>query len=152
VRLAPWQPEKFQPSHATAFDVGGAARLIGYDLDKTTARAGETLRLTLYWQVAARLDKDYTVFVHLLDVENRVVGQRDSQPLNGDYPTSFWRAGEIVQDVYEVPIDAQAKPGRHTLEVGMYLLATGERLPVLDAQGQPVADRRILLQPQIEIR
>jgi hypothetical protein len=70
-----------------------------------------------------------------------MTGQRDNQPVGGAYPTSLWLTGEVITDVYEIPVRASAAPGEHRLEVGMYVAETGARLPVGGA-----TDDAILLQ------
>jgi hypothetical protein len=95
------------------------------------------------------MERDYTVFTHLLGPYNPLTtgplwGGHDSRPGGGTYPTTVWEAGEIVIDEYEIPIQADAPPGEYRLEVGMYHLATMERLPVLDDSGA-VQDGRIPL-------
>jgi hypothetical protein len=42
-----------------------------------------------------------------------------------------------------LPVPPGVPPGRYWVQVGLYSLATGERLPVLEA-GEPVADRLLL--------
>ncbi|MEJ2210344.1 MAG: glycosyltransferase family 39 protein, partial [Anaerolineae bacterium] len=53
------------PGHPAAAEWAGAARLLGYSLGSEEVAPGETVNVTLYWQVLAPLDEDYTVFVHL---------------------------------------------------------------------------------------
>jgi len=45
-------------------------------------------------------------------------------------PTDRWTVGQVVSDNYALVVSEEAQPGPHTLEVGMYLLSTMERLPV----------------------
>ena len=95
------------------------------------------------------MEEDYTVFTHLLGSYNPLTngppwGGHDTRPGGGTYPTTVWEAGEIVIDEYGIPIQADAPPGEYQLEVGMYHLATMEKLPVLDDSGA-VRDDRILL-------
>jgi hypothetical protein len=75
---------------------------------------------------------------------NRLWGQQDSIPGQGDYPTTGWAVGEVVADRYTVALQADAPPGDYVLEIGLYDATTGERLPVLDAAGRPQDDRIIL--------
>ena len=110
---------------------------------------GDTITLTLYWRALVETDESYTVFTHLLAPDGSMAGQKDSRPVGGTYPTSLWWAGEVVVDVYEMPIRADAVPGEHRLEVGMYVAETGTRLPVYDEQGRTragIPDDSILLQ------
>jgi len=119
--------------------------LLGYDLDHSTARPGDIIHLTLYWQALAEMETSYTVFVHLLDAQSRTWGQKDNAPVKGTHPTTSWLPGEVVIDEYEIVVDAVAPAGKYQIEVGMYDLATMLRLPANDEQGNPLPDDRILL-------
>jgi mannosyltransferase len=130
--------------HTVAASLGNEALLVGYSLSAGEIKAGETLMLTLYWQALAEMEKRYTVFVHLLDADNRIVAQMDSEPLGGTHPTTEWQFGEIVRDNYGLLIAPHTPPGEYLLEVGMYYLPTLERLPVLDASGNVKDDRVVL--------
>jgi len=77
----------------------------------------------------------YTVFVHLINKENRIWGQRDSVPGNGTLPTTGWVEAEIIADEYELTVKPDAPPGEYLIEVGMYDAQTSHRLPVLGSQG-----------------
>jgi len=136
--------EPFSPQHLVEADLGNVAKLWGYDVDTKIAKAGDTLHLVLYWIAQEGLEEDYTVFTHLIDNVGGIWGQRDNQPVNGFYPTSFWDEEDVVRDEYELTIDPDAPPGRYQIEVGMYVLATGRRLPVMDENG-PVEGDRVLL-------
>ncbi len=131
--------------HPLRRDLGGRVALLGYALNTDRLAPGETLLLTLYWQTLTPMDRRYTVFTHLLDAANRIRGQMDSEPLGGSLPTNLWTVGQVIQDNYALTVDADAAPGPHLLEAGMYLLATGERLPVYDpASGESLGDRVVL--------
>jgi len=89
--------------------------------------------------------RPYTVFTHLLDARGEMRGQQDNMPQQGQLPTTCWQSGEFVTDVYDIPLAEDAPPGEYTVEVGMYYLPTGERLPVSGVPGQP--PDRLLLGP-----
>ena len=108
--------------------LGQRVELLGYDLSAETALPGETVTLTLYWRALAEMSEDYTVFVHLLGPDGAIAGQHDGQPVWATYPTSLWMAGEVVVDVHEIAIRADAAPGTGWIEVGMYVADTGTRL------------------------
>ena len=125
---------------------GEVVSLLGYDLKTDEIAPGDVLHLTLYWQAQQQMDVSYTVFVHLLDAQNRIWGQRDSAPDRGQYPTTGWLEGEVVADEYEIPVDPAAPSGECLIEVGLYDAAQAgyPRLPVLDEQGQVIGDRVLL--------
>lgn len=132
--------------------LGEGIELLGYSIEdpQRPRRPGETLNVTLRWRAEGAVKEDYTVFLHLLDAQEQVWGQRDSQPGSGFAPTSSWQPGEVLDDRYGVPVAADAPAGEYRLELGMYLLATGERLPVLDAAGNPV-DTRVILPVTVQV-
>jgi len=131
--------------------LGEHIRLLGYDLSQTVAEPGGTVELTLYWQAAEPVQTRYKVFTHLLGqtynpaTGNLLWGQQDNEPVNGQLPTTAWVPGAIIADHYYIPVAADTPPGQYHIEVGMYGLVDGARLPVL-ANGA-VAGDRILLQP-----
>jgi hypothetical protein len=126
------------------FDFEGRIALVGYDLDRRTARPGETIHLTLYWQALAEMEEDYTVFTHVLGEEDRLWAQMDSQPQGGAAPTSSWQIGQVIEDHYDLTIKPDTPPDVYDIEVGLYLAATGRRLGVLDEGGR-LQDNRVLL-------
>jgi len=115
--------------------LGDSVRLEGYAI--TQSADPPTLDLTLFWTPLAPMETDYTVFVHLRDATGATVAQRDAQPLDGDYPTSRWRVGEVVIDPHRVELPSDLPPGEYQLRVGLYRLETLERLPVAnDTSGE----------------
>jgi mannosyltransferase len=121
--------------HWLSANLRGQVEFLGYDLDPNELRTGEAIHLTLYWRALDEMEVSYTVFVHLLDRENRIWGQRDSVPGNGTLPTMGWVKGEIIVDEYEFTVMPDAPPGEYLIEVGMYDAQTSHRLPVLGSQG-----------------
>ena len=128
------------PSHELGVNLGDQVLLLGHDGVPRSVEAGQTIHLTVHWQALADVDHDYTAFVHLVDGHGRIVAQHDGQPVQGFYPTSFWDVGDTVQDHLDVAVDSSVPAGEYRLVAGMYLLGTGERLPVLDDAGQVVGD------------
>ncbi len=144
ILVEPLELSAYQTTHPTAFNLGDKVHLLGYDLTPTLVRPGGTLHLTLYWETMGQMEENYTVFTHLIDESSHIWGQMDHPPLEGTYPTSSWQVGEVIRDEYEIPIDLLTPRGDYLIEVGIYLLTTGERLPLLDEEGQAV-DTRIVL-------
>ena len=126
---------------------GDVVQLLGY---KLTGQATQ-FTLTLYWQAKTPDRVDYTVFVHVLDETGQLVTGQDNQPVNGNYPTGIWEPGEIVADQYT--FDTSDIPlGEYQIEIGMYVLETGERLPVYMPDGTEEPARRLILATPVEVR
>jgi hypothetical protein len=132
-------------------DLGESIGLLGYDIvradgqTETTPAAlkGENLTLRLFWQAKTWITTDYTVFVHLVGPDGQIVAQHDQQPLGGFYPTSAWRRGETIVDEYGLSLPPDLPAGEYQVRTGMYILATGERLPVRLSE-QPDGDFLVL--------
>jgi len=57
------------------------------------------------------------------------VRQESGQPpLDGWFPTSWWPAGEWIQDEHSFALPATVPPGAYHLVAGLYNPATGDRL------------------------
>jgi 4-amino-4-deoxy-L-arabinose transferase-like glycosyltransferase len=94
------------------------------------AQAGDTIAVTLYWKVVAPMQKDYSFFVHLLDVGDLLIGQRDTYLGLGLRPTTQLSVGDIVRETYRIKInDTAIGPSQPEIRVGVYDFATGQRLP-----------------------
>jgi len=118
--------------------------LLSIDVPEKQLAPGGELALTLTWQGLASMDEDYTVFVQVLDENDRIMGQVDAWPQQGTFPTSSWTPGGIVEDPYLVRLAQDLPPGQYKLYVGWYLLATARRLQVIDQNGQPVDDKVVV--------
>jgi len=137
------------PPHATPLsaDFGGQARLLGYELPEGSVQPGEALHLTLYWQALVDVDRDYSVFVHLVDDDGLIAAQRDSYPAGGNAITSHWPVGAVIPDrhVIQIPSIAPA-PSQTRLLVGLYDYDSGARLPTADG-GDSVTLGTVFLLP-----
>lgn len=118
-------------------------------LKHTSLAPGGTLELSVEWGCLQAMDVDYTLFVQLLAPDGTLKGQIDVWPRNGTHPTSAWQTGESVEDTYTVLLNADAPPGAYRVAVGWYLLQTMQRLSVLDAEGQAVADHVLVGSVQV---
>ena len=126
------------PAMPLAADFGTQLRLLGYDLD-CQAGAG-TCTLTLQWQGLAPMERDYTVFVHLLDGDGTIVAQSDAPPGDPFFPTSIWLPGDRVSDSHRLDLPADVVASEYALLVGVYHQPSGERLAASDDQGEPLGD------------
>lgn len=117
-----------RPSRLTAARLADEIALLGYDI--SAAEPGSELTLTLFWSALRVPERDYTVFVQLLDGEGRVVGQSDIYPMNGGFPTSKMVPGLAIKDRHTLSLAGSVKPGSYQLIAGMYRLDNLARLPV----------------------
>ena len=94
----------------------------------THVAEAEEVRLTLWWEALARLEADYTVFVHMVDGDGQLISDGDGPPVWGGFPTRMWRPGDGVTDEHIVPIPSGLGAGEYTIRVGWYDPVTSARL------------------------
>ncbi|MHB1317827.1 MAG: hypothetical protein ACYCYF_04315, partial [Anaerolineae bacterium] len=141
IRLVEYEVPSSADGEWTTVDArfGDRIRLLGYRLAPAQLQGGTTLQLTLDWELLAPVQTRYTVFAQVLDAQQRIVGQNDSEPGGGGQPTTSWVPGQTVRDNRGIPIQASTPAGNYTLLVGLYDAATGKRLPVT-LGGDPAGD------------
>jgi hypothetical protein len=90
-------------------------QLISADIQPTS---NDQMTVTLYWQsLVDRPQIDATLFVHLLDADRAIISQSDIRPMNGQYPTFIWDAGETVSTEHTLTLQ---NSDNLKLVVGMY--------------------------------
>jgi len=141
----PQAPAEGGPEVAVDFRLGEQIQLKQVRLSAETVAPGNNLVVALLWESDGEITTDYTVFCHVLSANRELVAQRDGPPIYGTRPTSTWRAGEAIEDSYEIFLPGDVAPGEYELSVGMYDPRSMARLPALNAAGERLPDDRILL-------
>jgi hypothetical protein len=148
VQLAAGESLTLTVSGGTTVTLGvNLADLISLDaanLPLDQVRPGEEFNVRLLWEAQNRIKTPYTVFLHLVDANGRIVSQIDREPV---LPTTSWPISMTIDDPYTLAVPLEAAPGMYQLLAGLY--PTGDpanRLSVVDA-GQTSADNndRILI-------
>jgi 4-amino-4-deoxy-L-arabinose transferase-like glycosyltransferase len=100
------------------------------------------------WQVIQPLDRDWSLFVHLVTPDGVIIGQRDVYPGQGKLATSDLQPGRAWINPLAVWVPAAAyAPMLLDVNIGWYHMLTGERLQVQDA-GQTYQVGRVMLVPR----
>ncbi|MDY6878415.1 MAG: hypothetical protein SWK90_19730, partial [Chloroflexota bacterium] len=99
----------------------------------------QMLHLYLEWHALQDLDRDYKLFVHLLDNKGQLLRQSDVMPHDWAAPTSAWRKDQVLSDL--VTLDTYGLPtGTYTLSMGLYETVSQERLPLRLPDGSLAPD------------
>ena len=107
--------------------------MCGYSLDRTHFHAGDSLRITLYWQAGEPPAEAAESFVQLLgttfnpQTNNPLWGQRNKQ-LPADHLLTQWTPGKLYRDDYEFQTAPHTPAGDYQLEIGWRLPSTDQRL------------------------
>jgi hypothetical protein len=99
--------------------MGAAVTLEGYTVRPAAAPAAGVV-VSLYWRALRSDLPDYFVYVRAVDPTDQVRARADSPPVMGFWPTSRWRAGQLVADEQILARLPETPAGSYRLEVGMY--------------------------------
>ncbi len=144
--IAPGTLEMHPDGHVTylrrSLDIhyGDIIQLLGYQW----RTEGTDLQMTILWKTLKDPRADYKVFVHLLNADGEIVRQHDAVPCNWQCPTSQWHAGDLVPDWAVISLRG-LPPGEYHLAVGLYHLATQERLPARGSENGLYPNARFIL-------
>jgi hypothetical protein len=78
------------------------------------------VRLSLVWQAAAPITRELKVSVRLLNADGQPVAQADAVPVHFAYPTTAWRPGEFISDVYDLSLPSDLQPAEYTPVIILY--------------------------------
>jgi hypothetical protein len=111
-------------------NLGDKVVLVSCEFTDVTFQPGDAMQLLITWEVQSRFTEDYTVFIHVIDDDRRILTQRDLAPLGGGRPTTTWQPGERLLDPYVLTIPSNAAEKEYWVEIGLY--RGDQRLPVVD--------------------
>ncbi len=122
---------------------GEAIALRGYALNRDNFEPGETLDLTLYWEVKQRPAQHYTLALQLVSAlpgETVTLLNFNTWTGGGNYPTGYWQPGELIVDRYQLTLPEEVTRAQAwRLQAVLYETETGTRLPWHIAEN-PVSD------------
>jgi hypothetical protein len=144
-------PEISPPMHPLHVRFGPSIWLVGYELTTPERAPGETVEVVLYWRALAPLDRQYTVFMHLLNASGEWVAGWDMMPRYNTYPTTDWPVAELIDDVRILPLSSDLPPGKYRVALGMYDWGTGERLPAYTGEGHAIPDQALVLEDMVAV-
>jgi FtsH-binding integral membrane protein len=110
------------------------AELLGWQLSGPT-RAGDTPELTLIWHAIGRQNRNWTVFVHLVDAQEQIVAEDNRPPQDDAFPMLQWVAGDWVEDRHPLALPANLPPGEYHIRVGLFFPRTERRAGVYSKRG-----------------
>ncbi len=134
---SPLQVQDIEPAYrfGDAFGLTGTEVLV----------ADSSVTICLNWLSLAPSGTDYQVFVHLVQ-DGQVLAQADGPPREGLYPTNFWIPGEVIADCHVLDVSGLTLE-TWWIEVGLYDLETGMRLPIIGSSGVYIVNEALRVNP-----
>ena len=94
--------------------------LLGYDLTPQPVSTDPAQWVTLYWQAQSNVVHDYVVLLRLLDDQQHEVAYWLGRPVRSGYPSTEWKAGQIVQDPWLLTLPPEVPRGTYQLEIALF--------------------------------
>jgi hypothetical protein len=104
-------PVDFPVPNPSDLSAGGPFMLRGYSLDPRFLQPDASTHVAIFWQAQAKPDADYTLALWLVDQSGERFALVDRQPLDGDYLTSRWDAGQWVRDRFDLVLPTDIPGG-----------------------------------------
>lgn len=80
----------------------------------------EQLYIDLVWGTQHPVEKNYTVFVHLVSLDDPApLVQADGPPLDGRFPTSYWQTEDIIAETRALDLSGLPS-GNYQINAGFY--------------------------------
>ena len=99
-----------------------------YEVPTAQYARGQAIVIILNWRALGAMDRNYLVFAHLLDGENKIIAEVDNEPWRGKAPTKEWGVGRLYVDALVIPVPQDAPPGGdYRLEIGWFDVKTSRR-------------------------
>ena len=112
-------------------------RLLGA-LSINAVKAGEMANVRLFWSLSDdEVLTDYSSLIELRDSQGIVIAETGSFYIGG-LATTEWLSGYYLEEVINLQIPPDTPPDAYMIEVSIYDSITGQRLNVLNADGNPV--------------
>lgn len=127
------------PENFTSVNYADLIGLEGYTLKP--AKTG--LEIIFFFRALDSISHDYTLFVHIVDGNDRIVAQKDAQPFNGEYPTSKWSLSDLIVEVRTL---SPIPEGEYKIYIGWYRHREEgwERLSTVGNGTSPATDHLLL--------
>lgn len=143
----PFRPIRFDGQTLQKVDAplsinfGDELTLLGYNLPRRRAAAGQAIFLELFWAARGRPSADYAFSVRLVDEQGMEWSPKGTRRPGGfhEFPkTQSWQPGEYARDAHLVDVLPGTPPGCYALRVTAFERGTLAGLDVLNDQGVPV--------------
>jgi hypothetical protein len=101
--------------YVAASQLTGISTLLGYNIDKQSLTAGESVKMKFYWENDGRIERD--MFVQLTDTDNYIWSETTA-PISPGFEGLRNQPEAIVEGQAELTTPTYMPPGRYYLKMG----------------------------------
>jgi|GEM_PF-568800 len=85
--------------------------LLGWNVDRAEAKAGDTMLITLFWKLEKEMIKDQRLEIGLSDASGKNVFAKEIDPVSENFPTSQWKVGDVWRGQSMIRLPAALSDG-----------------------------------------
>lgn len=131
------RPERIPGFEAQQIFRDSEGRSVGLSPEATIAsdsvRPGDSVLFTTRWQIERALNRDWSLFAHLVTADGVIIAQRDIYPGGGLLATTDLVTGFAWENRIAIPVPRTAVANQTlTIVIGWYDHLTGERMMLAD--------------------
>ncbi|HJZ83626.1 MAG TPA: carbohydrate-binding family 9-like protein [Polyangia bacterium] len=129
------------PKLAVNANLEGRVSVLGCDVDTDVVEPGKAFTITTYWKVNQAVTDGWRMFFHVNGASKSQFINHDHTPLQGKYPVTQWKPGEILRDIYKISLPGNWQGN----EVNIYTGLWKGPLRMKVTTGPQDGDNRVLL-------
>jgi uncharacterized membrane protein len=108
------------PAYEVDVSFGDQFTLLGYTvLPQETLRGGDWMRVFVLMRANKSIVERYAVTLSVVDAEGHLWTRVEREPHDGATPTTEWRAGQVVGDVFELRLPPTMPRGEYYVTMAM---------------------------------
>jgi hypothetical protein len=94
--------------------------LLGSKVEPAEPSPGQSITITTWFRLKKQIPESWKIFLHVDGIgrSHRIHG--DHCPCDGDYPTSYWKVGEVIADRHVLTTHGQPRSD-YNVWVGFYI-------------------------------
>jgi hypothetical protein len=106
-----------RPAHRADARWQAGVRLLGYEATPAWLRPGETLAISLFFQVEQTPVSDLRLYLELVDSAGRSRTHAEAFPVGDGYPPTAWQPGDVLRGQHRLTVPPDAGPGDYRLRI-----------------------------------
>ena len=120
--------------------------LLGWNVDRAEAKAGDTVLVTLFWKAEKEIDRDWRLEIGVSDESGKRVFVKEIDPVNENFPTSQWKAGDVWRGQHLIRLPATLTDGGYRWGITL----KGESASAALGEIRVAAPQRSFIAPNVD--
>ena len=94
--------------------------LLGSKIEPTDPSPGQDITITTWFRLKKQIPESWKIFLHVDGVSRSHRMHGDHCPCDGDYPTNYWKVGEVIADRHVLTTLGQPRAD-YNVWIGFYI-------------------------------